>query len=55
MHHETISRLARAEQYRRDALECQRAGFRDFATINHEMAEFLDPSPIQRGARRGAR
>jgi hypothetical protein len=45
MQYETVSRKARAQQHRRDARECDHAGFQDFAAINWELAEMLDPTP----------
>ncbi len=51
MQYETISRKARATQYRHDAKECHHAGYSDFAAINNEMAELLDPTPRERPQR----
>jgi hypothetical protein len=41
--YESLNRKKRAEQKRRDARECERAGFPMFAAINAAEAEHLDP------------
>lgn len=41
--YEPTNRKVRAEEYRRNALECEKAGFTMFAEINREMAALLDP------------
>lgn len=41
--YETTDRRLRANQKRQDALECERAGFRELARINWEEAALLDP------------
>ncbi len=43
--YEPLSRRTRAANYRRDAMECERAGFSFFAALNLEMAAILDPPP----------
>lgn len=43
--YEPISRKKRAANYRRNAMECERAGFSMFAEINVEMAAIMDPPP----------
>jgi hypothetical protein len=46
--YEAINRKNRAESYRAAALECDRAGFHDFASVNWAMADILDPQRRER-------
>ena len=41
--YESTNRKLRAEQKRKDALECERAGYMAIAQVNWEEASFLDP------------
>lgn len=41
--YESSNRRIRAEGKRKDALECERAGYMEIARINWEEASFLDP------------
>lgn len=41
--YETTNRALRAAQKRQDALECDKAGYKELARINWEEAAFLDP------------
>jgi hypothetical protein len=41
--YESTNRKKRAEAKRKDALECERAGFPMMAALNWEEAAFLDP------------
>jgi hypothetical protein len=43
--YEPVNHKRRADNHRRAAEECERAGFRTLAQVNWQMAEFLDPPP----------
>jgi len=44
LYHSTSKPLQVAE-YRKAAEECEKAGFKDFAAVNREMAAILTPRP----------